>query len=386
MTAEALPIYRDQDFYVPTFEVRIGEKPVKPEVVNDIIQSSYKDGIDEVDSFEITLNNWDANKRDFKYSDTKLFDPGKRVELWMGYHGQGQLRLMLKGEITSLRPSFPAGGQPTLSVSGLNLIHRLRTEQVSRSYIKKTDNQIAREIGARLGVKIEPKEPATGTQEPYEYLFQNNQYDILFLMERARRIGYDLFVVEPKEGGKRRPSVLEFGPSEKVQRATYELTYGKSLIDFQPNLTTANQVGSVTVRGWDAVRKKAIEVTATRKDLTTKGVGDRADQQVIEQSFNQRKEIITDKPVQSEQEARNLAKQTLERIAKDMITASGSVVGLPDLRTGSVLTINGVGKRFSGRYFVTSTTHTIGGGGYTTKFDCRREELKDKEKKRGGHR
>jgi phage protein D len=53
------------------------------------------------------------------------------------------------------------------------------------------------------------------------------------------------------------------------------------------------------------------------------------------------------------------------------------VVGLPDLRTGCVVQISGVGKRFSGRYFVTGTTHTIGDGGYTTRFECRREELKD---------
>jgi phage protein D len=50
-------------------------------------------------------------------------------------------------------------------------------------------------------------------------------------------------------------------------------------------------------------------------------------------------------------------------------------VGLPDLRAGSVVNIDGLGARFTGRYFVTSTTHAIGDGGYTTQFECRREEL-----------
>jgi phage protein D len=57
-----------------------------------------------------------------------------------------------------------------------------------------------------------------------------------------------------------------------------------------------------------------------------------------------------------------------------MVKASGSTVGLPDLRAGSVVMIDGAGKRFSGRYFVTATTHAIGDGGYTTQFECRREE------------
>ena len=61
--------------------------------------------------------------------------------------------------------------------------------------------------------------------------------------------------------------------------------------------------------------------------------------------------------------------------AKQMVKGSGSTVGLPELRAGTVLHIGGLDECFNGRYFVTGTTHTIGGSGYTTKFDCRLEEL-----------
>jgi phage protein D len=57
------------------------------------------------------------------------------------------------------------------------------------------------------------------------------------------------------------------------------------------------------------------------------------------------------------------------------VKANASVPGLPDIRSGTVLLIDGVGERFSGRYFVTSTTHSIGDSGYTTQFECRREEI-----------
>ena len=58
-----------------------------------------------------------------------------------------------------------------------------------------------------------------------------------------------------------------------------------------------------------------------------------------------------------------------------MVTASGSTVGLPDLVTGTALQVGGLPDRFGGRYFVTSTTHSIGESGYTTQFNCRKEEL-----------
>src|SRR5439155_9878438 len=137
--AQAMPIYEGQDFYVPYFEVKIEGRPQGQDVIKDILSVSYKDNIQELDSFDITINNWDAAKRDFKYSDQKLFDPGKRIELWMGYYGNNRLRLMLKGQITSLRPSFPAGGGSTLTISGLNILYKLRTTQVSDTYGDMTD-------------------------------------------------------------------------------------------------------------------------------------------------------------------------------------------------------------------------------------------------------
>jgi phage protein D len=346
-------------------------------VIYDITQVTYKDNIKEIDSFEITINNWDAERRDFKYSDEDLFNPGKKVELWMGYFGK--LRLMLTGKISSLKPSFPSGGQPTLVISGLNVLHELRKKQVSDSYQRQTDNQIAKQIGNRLGVEIVTEENAPGQKEEYRYLFQDNQYDILFLMQRARAIGYDLTVVEDGDSAKlqAKPSKLRFAPSENAGRSIYELKYGISLIEFQPTLTTANQVSKVTVRGWDAEKKERIEATADRRSLETKGVGKAGNQPAIDQAFEQREEVIVNRPVNSRQEAETYARRRLEDNAKEMVTGSGSVVGLPDLRAGSVVYISGVGERFSGRYFVTSTTHTIGDGGYTTRFECRREELKD---------
>lgn len=364
--AEAVPIYQGEDFYVPAFEMKVDGRPPGRDVIKDVMSVTYKDNITEFDTFDVTINNWDADTRDFKYSDTKLFDPGKRIELQMGYYGR--LRMMLKGEITSLKPSFPAGGAPTLTISGMNTMYKLRTEQKSEIYEDTTDSEVAEKIGQRLGVEVEAENKG---EEKLKYLIQDNQFDIIFLMERARRIGYDIFV---KERDNAKP-LLTFKKSTNERRTAYVLSYGKSLIEFQPELTTNNQVGKVIVRGWDPILKKKIEVTATRDQILTKGVGTEGGQQDIDKSFKDKAEIIATKPVESEAEGRVLAKEILEGIAKDMVKGNGSTVGLPDLRAGVVLHIDGLGERFSGRYFVTASTHTIADGGYTTQFECRREEL-----------
>jgi phage protein D len=52
------------------------------------------------------------------------------------------------------------------------------------------------------------------------------------------------------------------------------------------------------------------------------------------------------------------------------MTASGSTFGNIWLRAKSNVTVEGVGERFSGDWYVSSVTHKIDGGGYKTDFRC----------------
>ena len=254
MTAQ--PIYAGQDFYIPAFEMRLRGANVPRDVIRDVMQVSFKDNLTDVDSFDVTINNWDAEARTFKYSDDYLFDPGTEIELWMGYH-DSSLSLMITGEIVELRPSFPSAGQPTLVIHGLDLLHRLRKEQRSKAYVAKTDTEIARQIAGDLGITLAPLSSDVLALEPRnDYLIQDNTYDIVFLLDRARRIGYDLRVLESGTDGSVQDRQLYFAPSTSVGRPTYELVYGKSLVEFQPNLSTANQVGSVYKTFGDDGREK----------------------------------------------------------------------------------------------------------------------------------
>jgi phage protein D len=373
MTDTAVEIYEQgQDFFVPTFEVwHRDRKRLADTIVHDITEVTYSDHIERIDTYQLTLNNWDAEKLRFKYSDGNVFLPGTELELWMGYYGRDPLRRMITGPITSMEPSFPASGQPTIAIRGQNLLYTLQNEKASVTYPKMTDSEIAQAIGKRLEITIRTDPTARSQEERYQYIFQRATIPtILFLLERARRIGYDLYVDE--ENGER---FLYFGPSLGVRRVTYQLTYGRSLIHFEPNLNTTDQVDEVEYHGWDNRNKRPIRHTARRSDLRIRELRDDPDSKQIKNSFLNAKEVISDCPVETVQEAQTLSREILERNAKEMLTGSGSTVGLPNLVAGSVVRIDGLGTRFSGRYFVTSTTHTIGDSGYTTRFECRREEV-----------
>jgi phage protein D len=447
MTETFIPIYQSRDFYIPDFDILIRGKELSAEERNNIIDIRYRDSINNIDSFDITVNNWDAKEQDFKYTGSRhiepepkpqkrdaqksnpkeeskketqkelrrhLFDPGQIIELRMGYrptnparagsqppttqnsasqnsqkkHQAGPLQLMLVGVITSLTPNFPGSGQSTLKVTAQNILRKLMSKQRTFSYASKngqglTDSEIAQKVidhgDLKLNnVRVKLKyDKAEGQKEPrYQHVIQNNQYDILFLIQRAHRNGYFVNLIYKEENGKDRP-YLQFTPSYSKLPPSYSLKWGESLIQFQPKLTIANQVSQLTVRGWDPLYKKEIKVTVSREKLKTRGIRDQDHMRKIEKGFQEREEIIVDKPFRNAKEAKRYAESLLEENAHEFITARGSTLGTPDLRAGSIIEIQGIGPAFGGRYFVKSTTHTINSNGYTTEFEVRKEEKND---------
>jgi len=403
MASQAIPIYsQTETFYVPSVQLVVRGRPLGTEVIHDLIDVTYKDSVNEIDSFTLEINNWDADQRAFKFAPplktanedfTGIFDPGTEIELWMGYQNQNNMRRMMVGTVTTLEPNFPASGASTLTISGLNEIHQLRGEQHTFSWTNKTDTDIAVELGNKaiksgqpgLGIPVVTNPSSTETAD--EFVFMNNQYDIVFLLERARRHGYEVYLDDDPETGNK---TLYLGLSQSKGNApVYQLEWGRSLINFKPTLSTAKQVSQVTVRGWNRTANTKIEVNYTLQQLWKdqgKSQAEVARLGKIAKAYANRTEVVTKPPVRTTAEATQLARATLEDQSKRLIEATGSTVGLPDLRAGCALEIIGFGIRtdtngqlqgtssdFDGEYYVTESTHTIGGGGYTTQFSARRE-------------
>lgn len=400
------------DFYVPRFRIKIGGKNLPVFVVNDVLQLSYTDHIKELDSFEFTVNNWDEVAQEFKYvgaetlasmddqnqdpknKDSKkkdpkksfnplhrLFEPGRTVELSMGYGDT--LKLMLTGTFTTLEPTFPSSGGSTLAVRGLNLLHRLRTKQRSQTFQGKKESKIAESFktladpdnkGKKLPVLIGDNALKVETDIPY--VAQKNQYDIDFLYERARRAGYVLYIKEAEKKGDKtiKERGIYFGRSEDgnpvIRQDVLELKWGISLIDFKPTMTTANQVSSVTVNAWNVATKSPIVGKASIENQKLN-----QDIHKLLDKSDAREESVVDEPMFTQKQADLRAEAILLERTKDLVCATGTCVGLPDLRAGCRVRINSLGARFSGEYFVTDTTHSINDSGYITKFTARREEL-----------
>jgi phage protein D len=283
------------------------------------------------------------------------FDLTKKVRIDAATR-DGDMVPLIEGEITALEPSFGEGMVAELGVAGYDVSHRLYREKKSRAHLNKKDSDLASEIArsADLKAQVEP------TPTVYEHVFQHNESDLAFLMQRAWRIGYECFV---------RDGTLHFRPLQ-ANGEGIGLRWGDDLLAFRPRMTLAEQVDEVVVKGWDAQTQTAIVGRAQKGHLSPE-IGEGRDGPAWAGAFGTGRQVIVDLPVVSQAEADLLAAARLDEISGTFVEAEGLAFRRPDIQVGRTVKLENLGERFSGTYLVTSARHLYNADGLTTTFNVR---------------
>lgn len=358
------------DFYAPTFMIKIGGK-AQEELKNAVISLEVDENLESASMFTININEGlDIKTQKFTWLDNKLIAPegGEDVEISIGYASRAKKlkEPLITGKITALNPSFPSTGVPTLSVQGYDLSFCLQKSVVKkkRTFDKEKDyGAVAKKIASehKLGV-VNIK----STIKPCEKITQNpGESDYNFLKRLADRFGYEFFI---------RNKELYFRKPRDYEEEVMTLEWGKELISFNPRLSTAKVVSKVTVKGHNQKNPaKPIIGIATLKDIGFKEPKAKSAAESVKTC--QKKEVETsehDFPVCDEEDAKALAKALLIKANNSVIEGSCECIGIPELRPGTNVQIEGIGKRFSGKYYIKSVKHSIGDSGYTVSFEVRR--------------
>jgi uncharacterized protein len=388
--SERIAAARDDDSYAPQVRVKVAGKDITAEVLPDVIDLRVTLQKDELGGFTMQLANHfevpeafaasnhkdssgnDISLRNFRHSDSEILDVFEPVTLELGY--EGRMSTMFVGEITMLQPSYPSSGVPTFTVTGIDMMNRLRRskpgEKTSKAFHDRADWEIAEQIAKRH--KLRFSKQSTNKGPKHKQILQRNLDDLHFLLYLAKRNEFECSVIIDDDG---KPSLYFGTPRDKRDSAKVEqlrLGWGESLISFTPKMRIGSQVSKVTVRGWDARKKDVIKYTATLKDIPKTGAKGKTAAEILEEKAGAKEERIVDRVVQSEEEAKRLAIQLLTETANEFLTGSGETIGEPKLRPQTNVELVGLGKRFDGVYYVTKTDHIYGASGYTTSFDVER--------------
>lgn len=337
-------------FYIPAFQIIVDGKDIVGQQLMEVPSVTFEDSVDASHRFSFAIND-----RGFKVLDSNLFEPGKLVELKMGY--KGNTPTMIIGEITSLSISYPANGTPQIEVSGYDLFYQFTRNQDNKTWKDKKDSEVVSEIVNSSNVKHKLNPKITDTKVSLSKIVQNGETDYAFIKKLADRNFFELSI---------KRTDMYFGPPQQNKTPIMTLEYGKSLLSFSSEVNIANQVSEVTVRGWDPKNKKEIVGKAKSAGKAGQSAG-----KTMEKLYGSVELRVTHMPVQNQQEADTLARAILSNRSSSFVTGNAESIGIPIIRAGATINLKKLGKDRSRDYFIEKSTHTINTSGYKTTFAVR---------------
>ena len=340
----------------PSFKILIDGQALPPRIEARVLSIKAESNLEILDMFEIRFYDHDlmlVNSDDLAI--------GKPIELKLGYQ-ENQLTSVATCEIISWEPEYPPGGAAYLTVRGYDKSFRLSREKKSRSFVEMKDSDIATQIAQEMNLTPH----VDSTPEVHPYVFQRNQANLEFLLERAQRINFEMYI----EG-----SDLYFRNPLSNQAGSVTLKWGESLISFAPRLSSFNQVSEVIVKGWDPSSKKEIVGKAGSGDEHTNLGGTQTATEIAESAHGATQTFKVTQPISSQAEADALARAHFNRLSMNFITGEGKALGNPAIKAGAVIDIEGLGDKFTGSYYVVRANHIFNAAGYVTMFEVKKNSL-----------
>lgn len=343
---------------IPFFKVVVNGKEITEEALGAIESVTFEDEINTSRMFTMKFSSFGFDDGSFRFIDLADFHLGSETELYMGVDSG---ELMMTGEIVSVEPHFGEDGS-TVEIHSYDRLHRLGFGKKQRTFSNKTDSELASLIAGDWNLSSSVED----TQIKYQHIWQYNQSDLEFLLERAKRIRYELSVEN---------KALCFKPSQENQTPSLNLEYKVDFTEFSARLRTLYMGNKFLVKGWDSMKKEPISVIATEddkiSDMAAEETGAKMTKSAFRSYFSAASSATLDKKIENSLDAKKLAVAQYNDQLLGTVIGEGKCSGISKLRAGKTIELKGLG-RFSGIYYVTSTTHVIGSEGYEVSFRVRR--------------
>jgi uncharacterized protein len=341
------------DLRLPTLRASIGGTSLPPASRHEIV---VEQDLDQPDMAAFTL----TGRKGLAFAGGVELGDDASVET-----GPDSPQGLFKGEVVSIEP-FVVSGESRVTIRAFNRLHRLTHERKTRVFVDTTDAEIVEVIARENGLV---PAPSGDVNIKYDHVYQHNQTDLEFLLERAARIGYEVLVDDTSLLFRKKevaaPLVLAKG---------WRRTGDSRLRRFHARLSTTGTLQRVIVHGFDPQGQEHVgEATAPTVLLVP---GDPQPDLLLGRTVA----FTVDQPVFSTEEAAAIAKSMLEQATLSYVTGEAEAKGHPKIKAGIVVKIDGVGDRFDGEYHVTGVrhrySHLLGcGGGYKSRLKLRRRPI-----------
>ncbi len=347
---------RYHNFYAPVAKVFVeGDDLLKMSI--ELTSVTVDNTLKGADQFSFVVNNaFDIQKRDFRWLD-EVFAFGKRVRIEMGYVDRTEL--MVLGLITEIKTGFPSGSLPQITVSGFDLSYCMGRGKNSKPWPDMKDSEVITAITAKH--KLTPE--VTDTRVKHPRIEQSQESDLEFITKLADRNGFELYVFD---------KTLYCSPPFNDKDASFVFEWGHGLTSFTPEINISEQVTQVEVMGWDINTKKEIVGKAKAGQEPGRTGNRKSGGEIIKSICRDEPPVHrVRQPVYSKEEANRRAEAILKKRAEGFVKGSGEVIGNPLIFVDNIVELKGLGKKFSKKYYLENSSHTVGSSGYKTTFNVK---------------
>lgn len=308
-------------------------------------------GLNRIPWAEIVIDDGDMSTGSFAVSDTASLIPGASVSISAGY--AGQTTSLFSGVVVRHSVKISNDNYSRLIVECRDKTTKMTIGRSNANYLQKTDSDIISSLISAHGLSADVQ--STSTQYPELVQYYCSDWD--FMLARAEVNG---MVVNVSNG-----SVSVKPP--QAGSAVLAVTWGQDLFEFSADIDARTQYTAAQATSWDPAQQAIVQGSSaapgslnTQGNLsgsTLAGVASPSTY-VLQTSAAQPQALLT-----SWASAQQL-KATLARI-RGRMRFQGNATALP----GSLISVKGVGTRFSGDVYVSAVRHSLVDGNWLSEAE-----------------
>lgn len=302
--------------------------------------------VNRIPTARLVILDGDAAERDFKVSNSDHFVPGKEIEITVGYHSDDET--IFKGVV--IRQNLKIrNNQSILIVESRDMAVKMTLRRKSKYFYELSDSDILEELINNHGLESD----VASTDNQHVELVQYDVTDWDFMMLRLQANGL-LCLVDDGKVSIQKPDLN----SEAIET----VTFGATILEFDAEMDARNQLPKVISQAWNKADQELLEIEGVDPSLETNGNISSSD---LASLLDPEDEVLRhggDKKESYLQEWAN-AKWTFQQLAK----TRGRIKfqGIPTVKPGVNLLLEGVGDRFNGKVYITAINHQISEGNWT---------------------
>jgi Rhs element Vgr protein len=275
-------------------------------------------------------------KRDFTLSNDNRFKPGSTIKVQLGF--DGSVDTIFEGIIVRHAIKVRMRGISVLMIEAKDKAIQLTGARKSAYYISKKDSDVIDTLATGLAKDIDT------TSVVHDQLVQFDTTDWDFIVMRAEANGM-LVLTDDGKLVVKKPSTSS--PS------VFTATYGQNIWEFEGEMDARRQVNQITGHSWDYTKQSPENSQNGTSAFSENGNISSSDlANVLNATVTLRHTgYVKQQELQNWSDAWALRNKLSKAVGRVRVKGNASV------KPGTMITLQGVGDRFSGDVFVTGVLH-----------------------------